>query len=153
MALMRLGGVTTKQIAAAVAAVVIIAVVTIVQTQFRSPSPPAKPATAAAPIAKQAPEPPPASCLLPGPPPVPPNGQTATAADMKLGHDAIQGFVDELEAYQSCRNAQIDRAAPSVSDAQKEQWLEQGNAAIDEANDLKDAFGRQLQAFKARNPG
>jgi len=125
-------------------------VVTIVQTQFRS-SPPH--VTAPSAVVTHAPEPPRADCLLPGPPPVPPNGETATAADMKLGHDVMQAFVVDLEAYQSCRNLQIDRAAPSVSTAQKQQWLDQGNAAVDEANDLAAAFGRQLKAFKASHPG
>ncbi len=142
---------TTKQIAALVAAVAIIAGVTIVQTQFRSSRPVGLHQATVVPQA--AAPPPPAECLLPGPPPVAPNGAVASAADMRLGHDVMQAFVNELEAYQNCRNAQIDRAAPGVTEAQKQQWLDQGNAAVDEANDLAAAFGRQLAAFKARNPG
>lgn len=96
---------------------------------------------------------PPADCLLPGPAPVPPDGGSATDADMKLGHDTIQNFVLSLEAYQACRNAQIDHAGANVSEKQKQAWIDDGNAAIDQANALASAFSVQLKIFKARNPG
>ena len=111
------------------------------------------PATNGAPAATAATPAPPADCLLPGPPPVPPNGATASPDDMKLGHDVMQGFVLQLEAYQACRNNQIDHAAASVTPAQKQEWLAQGNDAIDEANALAAAFGQQLKIFKAKNGG
>ena len=96
---------------------------------------------------------PPADCLLPGPPPVAPDGRTASAAGMQLGHDVMQNFVNELEAYQACRNLQIDHAAPGVTAQQKQTWIDQGNAAVDQANDLAAAFSAQLKVFKARPPG
>ncbi len=92
----------------------------------------------------------PAECLLPGPPPVPPDGATATDADMKLGHDVIQAFVMQLEAYQACRNAQIDHAPAGTTDQQKQAWVQQGNAAVDEAHALADAFSSQLRLYHAR---
>jgi hypothetical protein len=92
----------------------------------------------------------PPDCLLPGPPPVAPDGNTATAADMKLGHDVLQGFVVQLEAYQACRNNQADHAAPGVSDQQKQAWIEKGNEAVDEANAIASSFSDQLKIFKAR---
>jgi hypothetical protein len=92
----------------------------------------------------------PVDCLLPGPPPVPPDGRTSTAAEMKLGQVVIQNFVNELEAYQACRNDQIDHPAPGVSAQQTETWIEQGNAAVDQANAIAGAYSRQLQIFKAR---
>jgi len=107
---------------------------------------PTPPATSAAVVV-------PSDCLLPGPPPVPPYGATASAADMKLGHDVIQNFVVQLEAYQACRNSQADNSPASVSNQQKQTWLADGNAAVDEANALADAFSAQLKAFKAKHPG
>jgi len=95
--------------------------------------------------------PPPADCLLPGPPPVTPHGETATAEEMKQGRDNLQAFVLQLEAYQACRNAQIDHAAPSVAPRQKAEWLQQGNDAIDEANAIKEGFRAQRDIFNARN--
>ena len=92
----------------------------------------------------------PADCLLPGPPPVAPDGRVATAQDMSLGHDAAQAFVVQLEAYQACRNNQADHAAPGTPDKQKDAWIEQGNQAVDEANAIKAAYGQQLQIFKSR---
>ena len=145
---------TTKQIAAAAVACVIIVAVIAAYSFVRPPRGPHGAPASSAPVAPQAAaELPPADCLLPGPPPVPPDGLSADAAEMKLGHDAMQDFVNQLEGYQACRDAQADRAAPSVPAAQKQRWIKQGDAAIDEAHDLAGAFGRQLQAFRARNPG
>jgi pyocin large subunit-like protein len=114
-----------------------------------SSAPPAQAPVAAAPQAAPAAQ---ATCLLPGPPPVPPDGATSTAADMSLGHDVIQGFVNQLEAYQACLNNKVDHPAPGVTDGQKDKWIEQGNAAVDQAHALADAFSAQLKIFKARPP-
>ena len=92
----------------------------------------------------------PAECLRPGPAPVAPDGATATAQEMALGHDAAQSFVHQLEHYQACRNKQADTAGADVPEATKQDWLRQGNDAIDEANAIADAFSRQLKIFKAR---
>jgi hypothetical protein len=106
----------------------------------------------AAPAPVPAPAQPKSDCLLPGPPPVPPDGNTASAADMALGHATIQTFVNELENYQACRNYQLDHAAPTITDAQKQTWLDEGNAAVDQANAIAGAFAAQLKIFKARTP-
>ncbi len=121
------------------------------------PSPPKTVATPQAPTPAPAPKPAPpeaaADCLLPGPPPVPPDGGNATDADMKLGHDVIQAFVKQLEAYQACRISQIDHAGSDVTPQRKQIWLEQGNAAVDEAHAIADAFGAQLKIYHAKHPG
>ncbi len=143
----------TKKILIALGVVIVIVAAIALALRMQKPAVvhPAAPAAVtpgAAPSAK-----PPADCLLPGPPPVPPNGETATAAEMKLGHDVMQAFVQQLEDYQACRNNQIDHPPPGASTPQKEIWLQQGNDAVDEANMLANAFSAQLKAFKARNPG
>jgi hypothetical protein len=91
-----------------------------------------------------------ADCLLPGPPPVAPDGRAASLADMKLGQTAIQNFVLQLEAYQACRDSQADHALPGTSAAQKDDWIKQGDDAVDEAHALADAFSAQLKIFNAR---
>jgi hypothetical protein len=106
---------------------------------------------APAPVPVAAP-PPAADCQAPGMPPPAPDGDTATAEEMRAGHDRIQAFVNALEAYQACRNSQIDHAAPTVTAAQKQTWLDEGNAAVDEANVLASAFSAQLKLFKAKHP-
>ncbi len=92
----------------------------------------------------------PADCLLPGPPPVAPDGASASTAEMKQGHDNLQLFVEQLEAYQTCRNRQIDQAPITVTAQQKQIWLQQGNDAIDEAHAIAAGFSQQLRVFKAR---
>jgi hypothetical protein len=106
-------------------------------------APPA-PSAPAAPVA--------ADCLRPGPVPVLPRGASATAEDMKTQHDALQGFVVGLEAYQTCLEQKIANAPPDTDAAQKEFWRQKGNDAIDEAHALAAAFAEQLQIYKARQP-
>jgi hypothetical protein len=113
-----------------------------------APAVPAAPVANPAPVAAQ----PPADCLRPGPAPVPPDGGAATDADMKLAHDVIQAFVLQLEAFQACRNAEIDHAPPSVTPERKRIWLEEGNDAVDQAHALADAFSAQLRVFHKKHP-
>ncbi len=144
-------GLNTKLLAAVAVILAVIAGVTfVVQHRARVPGPVV--VAPPAPVPKPAGSASTAECLLPGPPPVPPNGAVASQADMKLGHDVTQAFVLQLEAYQACRNGQADHAAPGVSQAQKDAWIEQGNQAVDQANALAASFGAQLKAFKARHP-
>ena len=133
----------TKLLAAFALVLAVIAGVTLL-VRHRAPAPHDR---------VSAPVTPPADCLLPGPPPVAPNGAVASEADMKLGHDVMQNFVLELEAYQACRDAQADHAAPGVGQSQKDAWIAQGDEAIDQANALAASFGAQLKLFKARHPG
>jgi hypothetical protein len=72
---------------------------------------------------------------------------------MKLGQTAIQNFVLQLEAYQACRDNQADHAPPGTSAAQKDDWIKQGDDAVDEAHALADAFSAQLKVFNARGGG
>ena len=138
--------------------VVFLGIGTLLALRVKTPPPAPKPVpamikTTPAPAAAAPARPVPADCLFPGPAPVPPDGATASEADMKLGHDVIQNYVLELEAYQTCRNTEADNSPASVSEQQKQTWLADGNAAVDEANALADAFSAQLKAFKAKHPG
>ncbi len=113
------------------------------------PAPAAAPA-APAPAAPHAVAPAPAECLLPGPPPALPDGYTATDADMKLSHDAIQKFVLQLEGYQACRDAQADHAPAGTPQEKKTALIKDGDDAVDEARALANAFSAQLQIFHSR---
>jgi hypothetical protein len=140
---------SNTRLAIAAGAIIVIGAAIAITLTLHRPKPAAPPhpqAAATAPV-----PPPPTDCLLPGPPPVPPNGATASAADMQLGRNVIQHFVNQLEDYQACRDAQADRAAKTVPDQQKQAWIQQGDEAIDEANALKDAFSEQLKLFNARS--
>jgi hypothetical protein len=144
-----------RLILAANIAAVIAAGVLFVVYSHRTVPPVAQPYTAAPPpvaapaAAMQAPR----ECLLPGPPPVAPEGATASADEMRLGHTVIQNFVFQLEHYQTCRNTQLDHPPPGTTEQQKQAWLEQGNAAVDEAHAVANAFSAQLKIFNARNGG
>jgi hypothetical protein len=94
-----------------------------------------------------------ADCLLPGPAPVAPFGESASVADMSLAHDVIQNYVVELEFYQKCRDNQADHAPANASADQKQAWIAQGDSAVDMATAAADGFTAQLKVFKATHPG
>lgn len=135
-----------------IAGVVVLAVVVAGGAYFalNKPKSPAPVAAAPAPVVAAVVVP--VDCQLPGPAPVPPNGATASADDMKLGHDTIQNFVLQLEAYQKCRDTQADKT-PGATEQQKTGWIAQGDAAVDQANDLANQFAAQLKLYKAGHPG
>jgi hypothetical protein len=93
-----------------------------------------------------------ADCTYPGPPPAPPRGEFATLADMKLAHDAMQNFVNALEAYQTCLEKQIKAAPADTKPELKIAWRAQGNAAIDLAEKVSSVYSDQYKIFKARQP-
>jgi hypothetical protein len=89
-------------------------------------------------------------CAQPGPAPTIPDGATATVDQMKAAHEAIQHYVTLLESEQDCVETRI-KIAPKGTKAEELQKLrDQGNAAIDQAKALGDAYSAQVRAFKAR---
>lgn len=90
-----------------------------------------------------------ADCVMPGPAPVTPRGAVATLAEMKQAHDALQAFVNALEAFQTCVEDEYKSAPPDTKPEDKRAWRAQGNAAIDLANYLKALYEEQVQIYKA----
>ena len=89
-------------------------------------------------------------CDAPGPSPSIPDGTTATADQMKASRDAVQKYVNVLQDYQDCLEANI-KSAPKGTKAEDLQRLrDKGNAAIDQAQALGKEYSAQLAAFKAR---
>jgi hypothetical protein len=83
-------------------------------------------------------------------PPAIPDGATATDESMKAAHDAIQGYVNTLEAYRACLKQQADNAPPDTPQEQVVTWVAQGDAAVDNASYLAAQFSNALKTFKAR---
>jgi hypothetical protein len=147
------------RVAGVALAVVLVAVgIAGVVYELRSPPPaPAPVAARLAPAAAPAPAAPapatPAaeedSCSFPGPVPGLPHGDSATPEDMMTQHDAIQGFVEALEAYQTCEN---DRAAKEPDEGAKNRDIALGNRAVDAAHALANAFAAQLKIYHDKHP-
>jgi hypothetical protein len=123
-----------------------------------APPPAAAPAAAPAPAAPaSAPAPAPAaadadSCSFPGPVPALPRGEIATPDDMKTQHDAIQGFVKALEAYQDCESQKAANAPAGTDEQVKQHWIALGNRAVDDAHALANAYAEQLKIYHERHP-
>lgn len=92
-----------------------------------------------------------AACARPtGAVPVAPDGTKADEQIMKEAHDAIQVYVNELEAYKTCLKNQVDTAPADTPEELKLTWLAQGDAALDAANFAANQFSYALKTFKAR---
>ena len=90
-----------------------------------------------------------AACTRPaGAQPEVPNGAKADEETMKQAHDAIQGYVVQLEAYKTCLKAQYDAPPAGTTEEQKLAWLAQGDAAVDAANYVANQFSYALKAYK-----
>jgi len=92
-----------------------------------------------------------ASCPRPASAPAIPNGATADEASMKQAHDAIQAYVNALEAFQACKKQEVEQAPSDISDETKLTWMAQGDAALDAANLLAAQFSYALKSFKERS--
>jgi len=92
-----------------------------------------------------------ADCPRPsGNPPAVPDGATATEESMKAGHDALQAYVNTLEAYRACLKQQADSAPADTPQEQVVTWVAQGDAAVDNASYLAAQLSAALKQFKAR---
>ena len=92
-----------------------------------------------------------AACARPtSNPPAVPDGATADEESMKTAHDALQAYVNELEAYKACLKQLADSAPADTPQEQVVAWVAQGDAAVDNASYLAAQFSAALKQFKAR---
>lgn len=89
-------------------------------------------------------------CGTPGPAPAVPDGSTATADQMATAHGAVQTYVNTLQTYQDCEEANIKNAPKGTKGEELQKLRDQGNAAIDQAQALSTSFSQQMKIFKAR---
>jgi len=91
-------------------------------------------------------------CTMPGQAPVIPDGTVATVDQIKEAHAAVQSYVNLLQSYQDCVEARIKMAPKGTKAEELQKLRDSGNAAIDQAKALSDAYSAQVKAFKARAP-
>ncbi len=93
-----------------------------------------------------------AECAQPGPAPVIPDGSTATVDQLKAAHQAVQSYVNTLQSVQDCNEAKIKMAPKGTKADDLQKLRDAGNAAIDQAKAISDAYSAQVKVFKARAP-
>ena|SRR5579862_756356 len=91
-------------------------------------------------------------CTAPGPAPAIPDGTTANADQMKSARDGVQSYVNVLQDYQDCLESNIKHAPKETKQEELQRLRDQGNAAIDQAEALKNNYIAQVKLFKARQP-
>jgi hypothetical protein len=93
-----------------------------------------------------------ADCPAPGPAPVIPDGATANVDQFKAAHTAVQSYVNSLQSIQDCNEAKIKIAPRGTKPDDLQKLRDAGNAAIDQAKAISDAYSAQVKVFKARPP-
>jgi hypothetical protein len=91
-------------------------------------------------------------CAVPGQAPTVPDGTTATADQMKAAHDGVQSYVNTLQDYQDCLESNIKNAPKGTKGEDLQRLRDKGNAAIAQAEALKNDYVAQVKAYKARQP-
>jgi hypothetical protein len=91
-----------------------------------------------------------AACTRPTDAPVIPNGQTAEESEVKASREAVQAYVNRLEAYSACLKAQVAAPPEGTSIQERTTWIAQGEAAIDAAQMIAKEFSITLRNFKER---
>jgi len=99
-----------------------------------------------------------AECVYPKAPANTPDGRTATQEQMVAGMKAVKQYNDEVTAYLSClemeMNARVEAAGPDAPAEQIEQIKaihnKRHNAAVEELEANAAKFNEQVKAFKAR---
>ena len=94
-----------------------------------------------------------AECVPPGAAPTLPDGATATMGQMKEAHPLVEAYVRKMQAYRNCIEDAIKAIPQGTVTAEKVQKMrDAGNAAVDQAKALSDAYSAQVKIFKARAP-
>ena len=93
-----------------------------------------------------------ADCAQPGPAPVIPDGSTASVDQLKAAHQAVQSYVNTLQSVQDCNEAKIKMSPKGTKADDLQKLRDAGNAAIDQAKAISDAYSAQVKVFKARAP-
>src|ERR1700761_1231337 len=91
-----------------------------------------------------------AECAKPPKAPQMPQGATASDEEMKQGRVTLQNYVNILQDFEKCMEAQIKNAPPDTKPEVKQQWAANADSAIDAAHTIADVYSIQLRAFKAR---
>jgi hypothetical protein len=91
-------------------------------------------------------------CPAPGPAPAVPDGATANVDQMKAAHEQIQSYANLLQSVQDCNEAKIKMAPKGTKPDDLQKLRDAGNAAVDQAKALGDAYSAQVKIFKARAP-
>ena len=80
-----------------------------------------------------------------------PNGSTASEQEMLDGQRAVKTYMAAMDKYLSCIDAETDAKDEETTDEQRAILISKHNAAVDEMEQIAQAFNEEVRAFKAAN--
>ncbi len=79
-----------------------------------------------------------------------PNGKTASKEEMITAQKAVKAYVQEMEQYMACLQADIEALGEDASEEQLLMRDKRHNAAIDAMDKVAGEFNLAVREFKAR---
>ena len=86
-----------------------------------------------------------------------PDGATATKEEMVAGQTSVKEYMEKMEEYLSCIEAEEAAATLALGDVDEETtrrrneiFNEKYNGAVDEMNRIAEEFNMQVRAYKSR---
>jgi len=92
-------------------------------------------------------------CARPSSPPTVPDGATATVAQFKTAHPALEAYVHAIDAYRACIALMIKQAPNGTKPDDIKKMQDASAAALDESKTLSDAYLAQVKIFKTTGQG
>jgi hypothetical protein len=95
-----------------------------------------------------------AECVYPKTPDAPPNGTTATEAEMLAGREALMKYQAEVNTYLGCLDKEMQaRIAEAGDNAEQVKQIKamngkKHNAAVEELSARAEQFNHELRAYK-----
>ena len=80
-----------------------------------------------------------------------PNGNSASEQEMLDGQRAVKTYMAAMQDYLDCIDAETDAESEETTDEQRAMLISKHNAAVDEMEQVAQAFNDEVRAFKAAN--
>jgi hypothetical protein len=81
-----------------------------------------------------------------------PDGESSTMSEMVTAQAAVKGYIDAMDVYLTCVNAELSAAGDNAPADYKAIMFSRHNAAVAEMEAIASSFNEQVQAYKAANP-
>lgn len=83
--------------------------------------------------------------------PIIPNGETATAADIRAARDAVIVFSNEVDEYLACMDERAPRILPFLTKEQKVRWDEDLAEVHERRRELQTQMNMAIRGYRRAN--
>jgi hypothetical protein len=81
-----------------------------------------------------------------------PDGKTATIDEMVAAQGSVKAYMEGMDTYLNCVNAELDAAGDDAPEEFKSIMVSRHNAAVAEMEAIAASFNDQIAEFRKANP-